>query len=63
MYSVKKLHGGVKRNAQSAQRKDPLYKNSATPCVFLRVEGSFAFHKTLKTHRAHKEKTLSIKTL
>lgn len=56
MYSVRKVHGEVKRNAQSAQRKDPLYKNSATPCVFLRVKGSFAFHKTLKNAQSTQRK-------
>lgn len=27
------------KNAQSAQRKDPLYKNSVTPCVYLYQTG------------------------
>jgi len=50
------------------QRKDPLSKNFATPCVYLQLVGHdyLLFLKTSEEknpHRAHKEKTLSLKTL
>lgn len=49
------------------QRKDPLSKNFATPCVYLQLVGrdyllSLQFQRK-NPHRAHKEKTLSLKTL
>jgi hypothetical protein len=35
-----RMRMAIKKNAQSTQRKDPLYKNSATPCVDLQYERS-----------------------
>ncbi len=45
------------------QRKDPLSKNFATPCVDHQlVRHDYFQHVLRETHRVHKEKTLSIKT-
>src|SRR5689334_6736802 len=46
------------------QRKDPLSKNFATPCVYLQlVRRDYLLIVVRNPHRAHKEKTLSLKTL